>query len=224
MSPSLHDRIAKALGWKLEDTYSLSLLMLRELLRDSDPALAREITEGVRSGSYIVQPAPPPPLWHAVETLRTVKGERYRIVGSFKARSKEEAEAITTSRWPGYGFDTRSAYDMARTEGVQVYDPHREPSKKLTKVKAARSPHLRRTGETYLAARKRLLSELGALGWTVRPELKFPWAKHPNHDFRVNFKAQAVYLNDHSLWIDIRGMSTEEFVKNVAHAANRRGR
>lgn len=72
--------------------------------------------------------------------------------------------------------------------------------------------------ETYQAAKYRILGALGALGWQIRPELKFPWAKHPDHSWRLNFKAQAVYLNEHSLWIDIRGMSLEDFMKHVARS------
>jgi len=72
--------------------------------------------------------------------------------------------------------------------------------------------------ETFPAARERLLAGLAANGWIVRSDLKYPWAKHPNYDFRVNFKAQAVYLDEHSLFIDIRGMSLQEFVNDIALA------
>lgn len=41
---SLHERIAKALGWTVKDVQSFSLPALRELVRDKHPKLAHEIT------------------------------------------------------------------------------------------------------------------------------------------------------------------------------------
>jgi hypothetical protein len=74
--------------------------------------------------------------------------------------------------------------------------------------------------ETYAQARKRLLIGLETLGWEIRPNLKTPWAaKWPN---RLWFKAQAVYLDEHSLFLDIRGMSIEDFVKEVLTTAKMR--
>jgi hypothetical protein len=70
--------------------------------------------------------------------------------------------------------------------------------------------------EKYPDARARILNELPQHGWTVKPNLKVPWAKRRNdRDNTVWFKAQAVYLNDHSLFLDIRGMPTREFIKRV---------
>lgn len=71
--------------------------------------------------------------------------------------------------------------------------------------------------ETYKAARARLLTELAARGWTTRPALKVPWAEPSawKPDYRVWFRAQAVYLNAHSLWIDIRGMTIDDFTARV---------
>lgn len=71
--------------------------------------------------------------------------------------------------------------------------------------------------ETYKAARVRLLNELSAKGYPTKPGLKVPqvWfdsdAKHT-----LFFHAQAVYLDQHSTWIDIRGMSSETFLNEVA--------
>lgn len=73
--------------------------------------------------------------------------------------------------------------------------------------------------ETYVTARARLLTELASLGWETRPSLKFPWAKKDST--RVNFKAQAVYLvsslsgEEHSLFLDIRGLAVGTFVATV---------
>jgi hypothetical protein len=70
--------------------------------------------------------------------------------------------------------------------------------------------------EKYPDARARILQELPQHGWTVKPNLKVPWAKRRNdRDNTVWFKAQAVYLNEHSLFLDIRGMPTTEFIKRI---------
>jgi len=230
LSAALHERIARTLGWSVRETQGLSLLMLRELVRDKDPTLAREITRGVQTGEYILEPAPPPQLWHAIEIFPSTpkRPVRHVVVGSFRAGSREEAEDVTARRWPRRGLETRTAREVKEWQerglgAVEIYDPHR----RITPEKAAKpkptGPRPKRKSETYQAAKERLLNQLRALGWQTRPDLKFPWAKHPDHDFRVNFKTQAVYLNDHSLWIDIRGMTIEEFMQHVAHAANVRG-
>jgi hypothetical protein len=72
--------------------------------------------------------------------------------------------------------------------------------------------------ETFSAARARILRELGAQGWTTSPSLKVPWASPRSGAFKLWFKPQAVYLNDHSLWIDIRGMPLDTFLAHVQHA------
>jgi hypothetical protein len=74
--------------------------------------------------------------------------------------------------------------------------------------------------ETYSRARARLLSELAALGWSTSPNLKVPWAEPPGNfnEYKLWFKSQAVYMNQHSLWIDIRGMSVKTFLAYVQHA------
>ena len=72
--------------------------------------------------------------------------------------------------------------------------------------------------ETYEQARKRLLAELNALGWTAKPELKRPWAEPPSRAYRVTFNAQSVLLGGYSHWIDIRGMSVMDFVGHCEKA------
>ncbi len=79
--------------------------------------------------------------------------------------------------------------------------------------------------ETFRAAQQRLLNFLADENWLVSGPLKFPHATTPDGQARVYFTPQAVQLsesepfslgNAHSLWIDIRGMSGEEFLARVA--------
>lgn len=56
MSPTIHARIAEALGWTEKDVKSFSFQSLRELVRPVNPKLAAEMDEAIRSGSYIRQP------------------------------------------------------------------------------------------------------------------------------------------------------------------------
>jgi len=53
--------------------------------------------------------------------------------------------------------------------------------------------------ETYSVARMRILNELERGGWNVKKSLKVPWAEPPDGRFKLWFKAQAIYLNSHSL-------------------------
>jgi hypothetical protein len=79
------------------------------------------------------------------------------------------------------------------------------------------------TKETYPIARARILTGLLNAGWTVKATLKVPQAMPPrnlNKDFVLRFHAQAVYLNAHSMWIDIRNMSLSEFLATVERWAS----
>jgi hypothetical protein len=49
----LHQRIANALGWTVEDTQKFNLHMLREMVRDKDSELARDISVCIRTGNHI---------------------------------------------------------------------------------------------------------------------------------------------------------------------------
>lgn len=51
---NLHERIAKALKWSVEDCQKFSLPMLREMLRTVNPKLAHEVTCVMQSGAYYV--------------------------------------------------------------------------------------------------------------------------------------------------------------------------
>lgn len=53
VAPTLHERIAAALGWTLHDAQSFSLQTLREVVRPVSPKLAAELDEAIRSGRYI---------------------------------------------------------------------------------------------------------------------------------------------------------------------------
>jgi hypothetical protein len=73
--------------------------------------------------------------------------------------------------------------------------------------------------ETYSDARRRLHIQLAALGWKVsKPSLKILWAEKrmPTGIYRLWFKSQAVYLDEHSLAVDIRGMSALELQDHVS--------
>jgi hypothetical protein len=49
----LHERVAKALGWSVEDTQSMSMQALRDLVRPVDKDLAREMDYMIQSGAYV---------------------------------------------------------------------------------------------------------------------------------------------------------------------------
>jgi len=49
----LHERAARALGWSVHDTQSMSMQALREVVRPVDPALAREMDFLIQSGAYV---------------------------------------------------------------------------------------------------------------------------------------------------------------------------
>jgi hypothetical protein len=51
----LHDRIAKALNWSIEETWGFSLAAMRELVRPIDPELAQDITLAVGGGSRVAR-------------------------------------------------------------------------------------------------------------------------------------------------------------------------
>lgn len=65
--------------------------------------------------------------------------------------------------------------------------------------------------ETYAAARNRILHECKRLGFTTKTSLKVPQVKLEYGDARrtIYFRKQAVYLDELSMHIDIRGMSAD---------------
>lgn len=80
---------------------------------------------------------------------------------------------------------------------------------------------------TYAVARAQIINALRADGWDVRADLKVPHATHPNGDFRLWFKTQAIYFtagrhgltsmaNAHSIGIgDIRAMSVDAVLADI---------
>jgi hypothetical protein len=54
MAPDLHERIAAALGWSVEDARSFGLHGLRDLVRPVSTKLAAEIGEAILTGSVLV--------------------------------------------------------------------------------------------------------------------------------------------------------------------------
>lgn len=102
----------------------------------------------------------------------------------------------------------------------------RNPSKRSV---ASRHRNPAPKPRTYAIARADILRALRADGWDVRENLKVPHATHPNGDFRLWFKTQAIYfttgdrrrgcgsLSDAlSLWIgDIRTMPVAEVLADI---------
>jgi hypothetical protein len=82
--------------------------------------------------------------------------------------------------------------------------------------------------ETYLVARRRILAHLVLQGWALKSSrqyhqpLKIPQATKDGET--LYFHPQAVYLNAHSLFIDIRSMATADFDAAIARRleSNRR--
>jgi hypothetical protein len=72
--------------------------------------------------------------------------------------------------------------------------------------------------ETYAAARRRLVKELGERGWKTKPSLKVPQAEKDG--LKLFFHPQSVYLNEHSLFIDIRGLDVISLVTHVTVIQN----
>ncbi len=73
---------------------------------------------------------------------------------------------------------------------------------------------------TYKQAKQAIWNALEAEGWEMsRPSLKVPHATYTNYihagDDRIWFKPQALYLNAHSLHIDVRAHTTEQVVAYI---------
>jgi hypothetical protein len=51
---SIHERIAAALNWSLNDVRSFSLPALRDMVRPVNPALASEISLALARGSHLL--------------------------------------------------------------------------------------------------------------------------------------------------------------------------
>jgi hypothetical protein len=62
---TLHERIAAALGWSVEDAQSFSLSALREVVRPVSADLAAEISEVVERGEHILVRQVPKRRWRS---------------------------------------------------------------------------------------------------------------------------------------------------------------
>lgn len=70
--------------------------------------------------------------------------------------------------------------------------------------------------ETFAAARQRLLGEFTAMGFeTSSHDLKVPWVQPRGRPWRLWFKPQAIYLNEHSLHSDMRGLTAEQLLADI---------
>ena len=59
---TLHERVADALGWRVEDAQSFSLLSLRELVRPVSPKLAYLLTQEIDRGVLLTPAEKKPPI------------------------------------------------------------------------------------------------------------------------------------------------------------------
>lgn len=78
--------------------------------------------------------------------------------------------------------------------------------------------------ETYQAARRRLLGEFAAMNFkTSKIDLKVPWVEFPfiQGKYKIYFRPQAVYLNAHSLMLDMRGMSAQTLLEHIKREVTR---
>jgi hypothetical protein len=51
----LHDRIAEALNWNIEETWGFSLAAMRDLVRPVDPELAQDITLAIEGIGHVAR-------------------------------------------------------------------------------------------------------------------------------------------------------------------------
>ena len=67
--------------------------------------------------------------------------------------------------------------------------------------------------EKYAVARERLLRELKGKGWkTSKPDLKITWAEPPSRDYKIWFRAQAIYQDEHSTFLEMRGLKVDYLI------------
>ena len=82
----LHNRVAKALGWPVEETKRLSMQSLRDLVRPVDPDLAQELSYAIQSGAYIRGEPLKKPRRHHAEILGSgPKIPTFKIAGTAPA-------------------------------------------------------------------------------------------------------------------------------------------
>ena len=83
--------------------------------------------------------------------------------------------------------------------------------------------------ETFKKAQVRILKELEALGWEVKRDLTYPWAKKrlDRGDVQLWFKTQSIYLgwavmkDARSICSDYRGVIGAQLEKSVEYYQRR---
>lgn len=108
----------------------------------------------------------------------------------------------------------------------QIMGPPRTPPAQRGTSRGPRAP------KTYAQAQLEIMDLLKKKGWRVVGNLKVPHATDPTGQYRVWFKAQAIYATvgsthnmgkARSLWMDdIRMMSADEAVKDILRALQSR--
>lgn len=147
--------------------------------------------------------------------------------------------AVFVSLPGAWGGDDVRVLEIVRGKWVVASHDRAGTSRRTFATRASAFRHVNRNmwaienpapkARTYAVARAQIINALRTDGWDVRENLKVPHATHPNGDFRLWFKTQAIYfttggrrrgqgsLSDaHSLWIgDIRAMPVAEVIADI---------
>ena len=107
-------------------------------------------------------------------------------VASLLEEIREEKESLAKYREKVQ----RSTYDKLQEMGAV---PAKKPGRTPGQTPAAPRPKL-----TYAKAQEMIMKELAALGWKLSGPLKIPHATSPSGQFRLWFKAQAIYSSQGS--------------------------
>ncbi len=122
------------------------------------------------------------------------------------------------------GAERDLIHEREKAEAVKLKVQEQEKKREEAKERRKQQKPAR---ESQRDARDRILAELATHGWDVRPKLKVPWAKKPREydKHTLFFKGvSAIYLNEHSMHIDIKGMPIEKFLQHVDHEIKQRDR
>lgn len=139
---------------------------------------------------------------------------------SYAPRNASFARRASSSRFARFAEgDTAGFNKWLKTQPKDVQDDWDANKEKYgDKFKTAGN----KMAKTFAQARADIFAHLKAEGWTVKEydasrmkPMKVPWAKSPNRQDTLWFKAQAVYLNVHSLFEDIRNVTPQAFLKTV---------
>ena len=123
----LHERIARALGWSVRDTQSMSLQSLCDLVRPVDPALAQEISHVVSGGHHVGRRSRSPGNKEALLN----RARRNRATYQRRASSASETfRAVATS----HRGDTLGAWTGPSVQGLIATVDHALPLTKAWSV------------------------------------------------------------------------------------------